>query len=130
MIDEDQQEWVDAMNNLLSLKPRRYPPEPKHDLMRARVYRVISHKRFEPFVLSIILLNTLLLGLDGYDRSPAVIDTLSAGNFFCTILFCIEAAVKIYALTPAEWVPPRPPHPPACSPPPTPSPPPARSPPP
>ncbi len=103
MINEDQQEWVDAMANLLSLKPRRYPPEPKHDRMRARVYRVISHKRFEPVVLSVILLNTLLLGLDGYDDPPEMIELLSFGNLVCTILFCVEAAIKIYALEAREY---------------------------
>lgn len=48
---DDQKEWADAMLNVISLKPRRYPPEPKDDVNRARVYRIISNKLFEPLVL-------------------------------------------------------------------------------
>eukprot|EP00322_Chrysochromulina_rotalis_P026742 CAMPEP_0115869128 /NCGR_PEP_ID=MMETSP0287-20121206/21651_1 /TAXON_ID=412157 /ORGANISM="Chrysochromulina rotalis, Strain UIO044" /LENGTH=1138 /DNA_ID=CAMNT_0003323809 /DNA_START=89 /DNA_END=3502 /DNA_ORIENTATION=- len=104
MIDEDQQEWVDAMNNLLSLKPRRYPPEPLHDPKRAFIYRVIGHKQFEPVVMSVILLNTVLLGLDGYDDPPKMVRALELGNLICTLFFCVEASAKIYALTFAEYL--------------------------
>ena len=103
MISEEQQEWVDSMANLLSLKPSRYPPEPKTDRIRARVYRVVSHKRFELVVFGVILFNTGLLGLDGFGDSPEMLARLQFGNLVCTLLFGLEAAAKIYALEAGEY---------------------------
>ena len=104
MMDEDQESWVDTMKQLLKLKPRRYPPEPTHDRWRALAYRTIRHPVFEPLVLAIILFNTLLMGLDGWHEDEDVVKLLSLGNLVCTILFCVEAAIKIYALSFAEYI--------------------------
>lgn len=46
----------------------------------------------------------VLLGLDGYDETPELEHALDVGNRVCTIFFACEAAVKIYALTFAEYV--------------------------
>ena len=69
VMDADQEQWVDTMKQLLKLKPRRYPPEPSGPA-QAFVYRLINQPWFEPFVLGVILFNTLLIALDGYGVSP------------------------------------------------------------
>lgn len=64
-MDDDQQQWVETMQHLLKLQPKRYPPEPAHDNMAALAYRIVGHKLFEPLVLLVILLNTALMAMDG-----------------------------------------------------------------
>ena len=50
---------------MLELKPIRRVPCPKA-AWRASCYRLAKHKKFDAYILCVILLNTLLMALDGY----------------------------------------------------------------
>ena len=107
VMDADQEQWVDTMKQLLKLKPRRYPPEPSGPA-QAFVYRLINQPWFEPFVLGVILFNTGLMGMDGLGGSPEgeaqLAQFVYTANVVCTGIFVLEAALKIYALSFAEYI--------------------------
>ena len=104
LMSDDQQQWVDTMQHLLKLQPRRYPPEPTNSVWQKRAYRLVGHGAFEPFVLLVIVFNTLLMAMDGYGIDPSLHAMLEAGNSVCTVVFTCEAALKIYAMSIGEYL--------------------------
>ena len=103
LMDANQEQWVATMKQLLRLKPTRYPPEPT-EATRKFAYRILHMSWFEPAVMGVILFNTALMGLDAYDISPERSEFLSDSNQVCTVIFAVEAAIKIHALSFDEYV--------------------------
>ena len=104
LMDSDQQQWVETMQHLLNLQPKRYPPEPSHSRWAALAYKAVGHKVFEPLILLVIVANTLLMALDGYGISESMHHLLEQGNSVCTVIFLCEAVLKIYAMTMGEYL--------------------------
>jgi len=69
--------------------------------LRARAARLVGSTRFERFIISLILLNAVVIGLE---TSPAIMSVAGAQlhliNAFIVAAFVIEAALKIYAVSP------------------------------
>ena len=86
---ESQQQFVHTMEEVLKVQPVRYPPCPANPC-RAWCYRTIRHKWFEPFVLTVILLNAALLASDGYGVSEFMVQLLAFGNEVCLVVFVVE----------------------------------------
>lgn len=85
-------------------QPMRWVPEPRGDPARVLAYQVVRHSTFEPAILSLILFNTALMAADGYGISPGFKEFIEQGNTVCTVVFCMEALIKIYALSATECV--------------------------
>ena len=103
LLDADQQQWVDAMEQAMQVRPERRPPCPA-GAARALCWRVIRWRHFELAILYVILLNTALMGLDGYGVGPAEAAALEGLNDLCTAIFIGEAALKIGALSFSEYL--------------------------
>ena len=103
LMDDDQQQWVETMQSLLKLQPARYAPEPTDDKTRLVAFWTIRSRWFEPAVLGLIVFNTALMAMDGYGISDSTKAFIEDGNTVCTIFFCFEAAIKIYALSASEY---------------------------
>ena len=103
-MNDDQQMWVETMQNLLKLQPQRFVPEPSNDPPRQFFYFLVRSQFFEPVILMVILFNTILMALDGYGISDAMKAFIENANIICTIFFCFEAAIKIWALTFPEYI--------------------------
>ena len=103
LMDEAQSQWVDATERMMQARPLRRPPCPAAP-PRALCWRVIRWRHFDMLVLGVILFNTALIGLDGYGVTPREAALLALLNGLCTWAFVLEAALKVGALTFAEYL--------------------------
>ena len=71
LLSEDQKQWAATFELMLAITPQRSPPCPREP-HRAACWRLVQREGFETLVLAVILFNTALMGLDGYDNSDAV----------------------------------------------------------
>jgi len=97
-VSEAQKRWGDTMGQLLTLRPVQRLPCPP-DPIGSRCWRIAKSRHFDAYILCVILLNTLLMGLDGYGIPPVESAVLDALNNVCTAVFIAEAAIKIYAFS-------------------------------
>ena len=64
---------------------------------RALVYDIVLHDYFEYFILICIVLNTIVLAVYGVDIPKKYIDVTETLNFIFSIIFLIEAILKLTA---------------------------------
>jgi hypothetical protein len=100
VMTEKQRAWVDVVSQLLAVvKPRARAPCPTHP-WRAACHRLATWARFESVMLVVIVFNTCLMALDGFGLSKAMEDLLGALTLGCTVLFILEAVIKLLGLGP------------------------------
>lgn len=63
------------------------------------LYRIVMSRKFEFFILAVILLNVVALMMEYEGMSMEYKDALEMANVVFTIIFVVEAVVKIMALT-------------------------------
>jgi len=54
-----------------------------------------DYPHFGTFITFLIVINTVVLGSESYPMNPAVSDALEGINFFLTLMFAVEMAVKL-----------------------------------
>ncbi|XP_065072313.1 voltage-dependent L-type calcium channel subunit alpha-1D-like [Rhopilema esculentum] len=82
---------------VLQAKPRqRFMPQNK-DGVCYKVWRVVDSKLFEIAIMTLIALNAIVLMLSTADESPTYRDTLEMLNLFFTLIFTLEACLKLIA---------------------------------
>ena len=60
---------------------------------------------FDPFIILVILINTIFIALDKYPQYPdSFLDMLVKLNYFFTAVFASEAILKIIGFGPREYV--------------------------
>ena len=69
--------------------------EPKN--WRQPFYRIVHDRKFDNFILGIIMLNTLTMSMQVYNASPAYQAFLSTCNYTFTIIFNLEMIFKLIA---------------------------------
>jgi Ion transport protein len=65
---------------------------------RAFVYKMVTSKAFEVFILICILLNTTTLAITWYSQPVFVDDILDYINYSFALIFTFEAILKLFAL--------------------------------
>ena len=99
LMDDSQQQWAATFELMLQVGPKRVPPCPASE-WRAWCWRQCvgeNAPKLDTFILLVIVFNTVLMGMDGYGISESVATTLRILNFVCTLIFVVEAAIKIAA---------------------------------
>jgi hypothetical protein len=99
----NQKQWAEALGVMLALRPRRRARPPTIE-WRKQCHALTTSRHFEPVVLLVILVNTLLMALGGYDNPPMMDTILVRLNAACTVVFILEAAIKIGALQFGEYI--------------------------
>ena len=99
VMTDEQKQYVESMESMLELRPKRVAPRPSHSPCRARCYDIVHAPRFDNFVLGVIMFNTVVIALDGYGVGVEGKNFLSFLNFICTVVFVLEAVVKITAVS-------------------------------
>lgn len=97
-MSEQQKVWADTMAHFLSLRPVQRMPCPP-DWLGKNCWLITKHRHFETLISATIVLNTLLLALQGYGIPIWQEMVLNDLNTFCTWMFIVEAAIKIRAYT-------------------------------
>lgn len=99
---EAQREWVETRKLLLRMRPVTIAKPPCNPI-RLAFYRVVTHRLFEALIIGAILLNVCFMALVMYPTPDTVDDIQSATNLVFTIVFILEAALKLIAYFPRRY---------------------------
>ena len=98
LMNDSQQQWASTYELMLQVGPMHTPPKPLNTV-RALCWQLVHSPRLESLILLVIFFNTILMGLDGYHVAPATATLLFELNVACTVIFVLEAVVKIAGLS-------------------------------
>merc|ERR1719412_2710863 len=99
-IDKNQKSCIEFAINARPLE--RYMPE-ERDSYKYKLWRLVESTPFEYFIMTLIVLNTILLMLK-FDGAPLVLrDLLSYMNFTFTMCFTFECVLKLIAFGPGSY---------------------------
>ena len=100
-LSDEQKEWVETRWLVQRTRPLCRPQVPTSPPRRL-AFLLVSHRAFEIFVMSMIILNVAMMAADSYSYPSAAetdFEKFSAGiEFFFSIFFIVEASIKLYAL--------------------------------
>ncbi|KAK9816590.1 hypothetical protein WJX72_002338 [[Myrmecia] bisecta] len=100
---KEQQAWVETQKKALSQHPKKAPEYPDHRMRRA-LCKLVESTYFEVGVLMAIMVNILFMALEHYKMSTTFTRMLSTADLAFTIMFALEAAIKIVAYYPAQYL--------------------------
>merc|ERR1719412_569967 len=99
-IDKNQKSCIDFAINATPLE--RYMPEERVGF-KYRLWRIVESTPFEYFIMTLIVLNTILLMMK-YHGAPLILtDVLSYMNFTFTFCFTVECALKLISFGPGSY---------------------------
>ena len=87
---------------MATTKPEKRYPKPKQPL-RLLAYQIVQSKRFDLFMIVIILLNMGTMFLTHQDQGPAWSTALSGCNVAFTGIFVLEMTLKLMAIGPNAY---------------------------
>ncbi|KAG2451635.1 hypothetical protein HYH02_003415 [Chlamydomonas schloesseri] len=103
MLTPAQQAWVSMQKVLSAVSMCHKPPRPKQKL-RGYVHRLVTHRAFEVYIMAMIVINVAFMAMVHADMSPQWQDVMSYTNLIFTIIFGIEALLKIVAFGPLNYL--------------------------
>nr|AUY61917.1 sodium channel Nav2 [Lethenteron camtschaticum] len=94
LLTEDQQKFYKTMRRLYRSKPSKSIPQPQNRVLR--FFYVLVHRRlFEYISTAVISLNMVLLASEHHNQSESFTNITKIINLVFTVLFMLEAALKI-----------------------------------
>ena len=93
----DQQEWAELTKMVFKLKPAEKAKPPANRLRRA-CFSVAVSSWFENLVMAVILVNLGFLAAFHYGNSPEFLLLSRNFNYLFTLVYVLEAAIKITGL--------------------------------
>ena len=97
MLTEKQRRWVETKLVVVNMKPVVWMSAPKKEAYKIRLwcYNFVHNKKFDQFVMLIIVLNTLMMAIKWPGMSCAVTYVCDKVNMVFTVIFILEAIVKL-----------------------------------
>ena len=102
-MDSRQRAWVSANQIMLQLRPHKRKARPDSSLRRA-AYAVVESAYFDGAIMLVILLNIVAMTLTYYGEPQQHTNTLAALNLCFSAIFAAEAAVKLLAYFPRQYL--------------------------
>jgi len=96
-IDKNQKSCIDFAINATPLE--RYMPEERVGF-KYRLWRIVESTPFEYFIMTLIVLNTILLMMKYHGAPLLLVDILSYMNMTFTLCFTVECVLKLIAFGP------------------------------
>ena len=96
MLTAEQKKYIETRLLVVRVNPKHALVRPKSKC-RATFYDICQHNYFEYFILTCIVLNTLVLAVYGVAIPQRVIDFTEYANFGFSIIFLLEAILKLTA---------------------------------
>ena len=98
LLTESQKEWVKTQERLMKNVPtKRRTPAPTTPV-RAWCYRVTSSNYFEGFIMTCIILNTVIMSMTYFGETAPYSLALEIINYVFAVIFTVEAVLKLVAL--------------------------------
>lgn len=95
---EEQVKWVMLQRLVRTSKPSFNIMEAPRKGWRIHPFQTMTHPKFDPFIYSVIILNTIEMALYMDDISDTYRLVLSIVNIACTCVFIWEATIRICAI--------------------------------
>ncbi|KAF0692597.1 Aste57867_16338 [Aphanomyces stellatus] len=96
LVTEEQIQWIKLQNKVLAMSPQRHFACPTN-VVRAACFRIVTFAYFEHGITLVIVVNTTCMAVQVFGQSQATEDALSALNTIFSLIFVLEAAVKLTA---------------------------------
>jgi voltage-dependent calcium channel T type alpha-1H len=96
LLTEKQREWIDLKLLILRAAPIKKMSAVENCLGKA-CFKVVQHPWFEKFIQASIITNSICLLLKWYQQPVEMIQALEIVNYIFTIIFLIEAMLKLLA---------------------------------
>ena len=98
LLNDDQRRWLDMQKQIIKAKPSFYTEKAPKNYIQLKFYEIINNKYFEIFIICCIIINIIQMGLIYEGASKNYLEALEVFNLIFTIIFIIEAILKILAL--------------------------------
>jgi voltage-dependent calcium channel L type alpha-1D len=98
LLTDTQKEWLGIKMRLLRTKPMLTKTTLSSNIIRKVCYKIVRNKAFKIFILVCIILNSVVLTLNWYLMPESIININSYLSYGFTVVFFIEAALKIIGL--------------------------------
>ncbi|CAG9459996.1 unnamed protein product [Pedinophyceae sp. YPF-701] len=102
-LTEEQSKWLTVQKLLALIKPQRKQQRPKSNYLRQVSFDIVTHDRFDPAIILVILLNVLFMATEHYKMADPWETTLNVLNITFTAIYVVEAALKIMAFYPKKY---------------------------
>ena len=102
LMTEQQKKWVEHIQYAMKAKPIRMLPPPDHTWRRP-IFRLVESRFFEWFIMSCIILNTVLMACRHAKQTTTWTMLIENGNLVFTAIFAIECALKLVGLNPYQY---------------------------
>ena len=99
---ESQQRWV-AMQRMAASLRYRAPWKKPSNAFRAFWFRVVTSRAFEVFIMTCIVLNTLVLMIDHWPADPTFSMFIVVANGVFGAIYTVEAVLKLTGLGRQYW---------------------------
>lgn len=96
-ITEQQQQWVDVQKLLLRTQMALKPTRPYGPIWRESVYELVMGRHFDMLIMGTIVVNIAFMAMVHADMSVAWQDCMTYSNLVFTLVFAVEAALKLTA---------------------------------
>jgi len=93
-LTDSQEAWVNTLRSSLREKPQAQLERPWHPL-RAKLFDIGSHRLFDMGIIGCIFLNVIVMMCSHHAPSAAFVDVTEALNLVFSIIFLLEAIIKI-----------------------------------
>jgi len=93
---DEQKEWVKIQRLLVHTNPKIIPVEPIN-CFRLQCFKIVQSQAFEYIIMTAIVINTIFLCIDYYDKGPELSKILENANWIFVIFFTGEMLIKITA---------------------------------
>lgn len=92
-----QRNWVNTLKKTYYRKPKKQFKRPQNKF-RAWLFDLILQKKFEVFIMSVILVNMVTMMMEHHNQSESFTDALRYLNYIFTGIFIIEAVIRLIAM--------------------------------
>ncbi|GFR46010.1 hypothetical protein Agub_g7488 [Astrephomene gubernaculifera] len=103
LLSPAQQSWVDTQRVLMHTSVQYKPPRPQ-GRQRAALYDMVTQERFDWLIVAVIVVNVAFMAMVHFNMSGAWQNIMSYSNLAFTVVFAVEAGLKITAFGPLAYL--------------------------
>lgn len=96
-LTDEQKRYYNAMKKMASKAPSKPIPRPTNRISNY-AYTIVTDRKFEICVMSMIILNMVVMAIEHYGMSPELDHVLQQFNIGFICIFAVEAALKLVGL--------------------------------
>ena len=101
-LTDEQQSWVTIQRLLVGIRLKKTANRPLNR-MRNFIYDIVTSRRFESLILTLIMVNIVVMSMTHADMSEDFEQGLFLVNCGFAAIFCVEAIMKLIAFKPGGY---------------------------